>query len=53
MSSRQRYLNVNPHHSGIYASAWRAVSQNRTTDKVRSIGQCEINGTPLPVKGFF
>jgi alkylation response protein AidB-like acyl-CoA dehydrogenase len=28
-------------------------SHNPTTFKARSIGQCEISGTPLPEKGFF
>ncbi len=28
-------------------------SHNPTTFKARSIGQFEISGTPLPVKGFF
>jgi hypothetical protein len=28
-------------------------SHNPTTFKDRSIGQHEINGTPLPAKGFF
>jgi hypothetical protein len=53
MSSRQRHLNGNLIHSGVYASARTLSSHNPTTDNVRLIGQYEISGTSLPAKGFF
>jgi hypothetical protein len=46
-------VKVQPAASIIVGAARTLSSHNPTTFKARSIGQHEINGTPLPAKGFF
>ncbi|WP_375167188.1 MULTISPECIES: hypothetical protein [unclassified Bradyrhizobium] len=48
-SATKKVTNLDRH----WRNARTLSSHNPTTYKVRSIGQYEINATPLPAKGYF